>query len=122
MSLPWGWQCVLLAVLLMLTPGNQAVTFARGWMALKSSPCLSTYGPVPALRARRAGGCGTGIMRLRGCVELEILPGPSLLPPVLARSHVADFHIFFSKLLNGRSVPQLPGSFSLLSYLLGNAI
>lgn len=55
-------------------------------------------------------------------MELEILPGPSLSPPALARSHVADFRIFFSELLNGRSVPQLPGSFSLLSYLLGNTI
>lgn len=34
-----------------------------------------------------------------------------------------SFFIFFpSELSNGRSVPQLPGSFSLLPYLLGNTI
>ena len=55
-------------------------------------------------------------------MELEILPAPSLSSPALAHSHVADFRIFFSELLNGRSVPQLTGSFSLLSYLLGNTI
>lgn len=35
---------------------------------------------------------------------------------------ISAFFFFFSELLNGRSVPQLPGSFSLLSYLLGNTI
>lgn len=55
-------------------------------------------------------------------MELEILPALSPSPPELAHSHVADFRILFSELLNGRSIPQLTGSFSLLSYLLGNAV
>lgn len=58
----------------------------------------------------------------RGSMELEILPAPSLLPPALAHPHIADLRIFFSELLNGRSIPQLTRSFSLLSYLVGNTV
>lgn len=107
-----------MAVLVML--GNVVVTCVRGWMTLKLSPCVSIYhGLVSALRAQRAGGYGAEIKRLHGAGNP---PSPILSPPVLAHSHAADFRIFFSELLNGRPIPQLTGSFSLLSYLLGNNI
>lgn len=97
-----------------------AVTCVRGWPTLKSSPCVGiSHGLVSALGAQRAGGYGAEIKRLRGAGNP---PSPILSPPVLAHSHAADFRIFFSELLNGRPIPQLTGSFSLLSYLLGNNI
>lgn len=43
-------------------------------------------------------------------------------PQRLPHCRFPFFVFFFSELLNGRSVPHLPRSFSLLPYLLGNAI
>jgi len=92
-SLHWGWQCFLMAILVTRRLGNLAVTCARGWTTPKSSPGVSIYrGPVSALRARRAGGYGAEVKRLHGAGNP---PSPVPLAPSAGTLPHCRFPYFF---------------------------